>query len=152
MSQITANKHKIGKSTTTSNNFIIDASAANGTLKIERENGQPVVTIDANGKVIFPQNPGQSPTWQAVTRVGGTTYTAPDYPITLHVYALTSTNNVQGSMSINIGGTGAFVFATGGGSAVNQCGFTGTVVIPANATYVLSSSNITAGYIVKELR
>ena len=46
---------KLGDNADTSKNFLIKAPAvADGTLKIQRENGTDVLSIAANGKVLFP--------------------------------------------------------------------------------------------------
>lgn len=54
--QVTATKLQTGVSGTNTNNFILDASAADGTMKLERGDGQDIMTVDAAGKVSFPQN------------------------------------------------------------------------------------------------
>lgn len=54
MSLLNAIKVKLGISNTQSNNFELDASAANGSMKIARSSGQDVMTVDASGKVNFP--------------------------------------------------------------------------------------------------
>ena len=51
MSLISAIKHKLGLSVTTANNFVLDASANNGTMKLARESGQDIMTVAANGTV-----------------------------------------------------------------------------------------------------
>lgn len=56
MSIIKAIKHRLGLSVTPANNFVLDASADNGTMKLARESGQDIMTVDAAGKVVFPQN------------------------------------------------------------------------------------------------
>lgn len=56
MSLIRAIKHRLGLSVTPANNFVLDASADNGTMKLARESGQDIMTVDAAGKVAFPQN------------------------------------------------------------------------------------------------
>jgi hypothetical protein len=51
---------QLGDSVTPANNFTLDASADNGTMKLARGNAgattQDVMTVDADGKVAFPQN------------------------------------------------------------------------------------------------
>lgn len=53
-------KAQLGLSGTPANNFTLDASANNGTMKLARGNAgattQDVMTVDAAGKVAFPQN------------------------------------------------------------------------------------------------
>jgi hypothetical protein len=53
MSIIRAIKHRLGLSVTPANNFVLDASADNGTMKLARESGQDIMTVDAAGKVAF---------------------------------------------------------------------------------------------------
>jgi len=55
MSIIRAIKNQLGLSVTPANNFVLDASADNGTMKLARESGQDIMTVDAAGKVAFPQ-------------------------------------------------------------------------------------------------
>ena len=50
-----APKHQVGVSATPANNFTLDASANNGTIKLARNSGQDIVTVDAAGKPRFPQ-------------------------------------------------------------------------------------------------
>lgn len=49
MSIIRAIKHRLGLSVTPANNFTFDASADNGTMKLARESGQDIMTVDADG-------------------------------------------------------------------------------------------------------
>lgn len=60
MSLIKAIKHQLGLSVTPANNFTFTAEADNGTMKLARGNAgattQDVMTVDAAGKVAFPQN------------------------------------------------------------------------------------------------
>jgi hypothetical protein len=53
MSIIKSIKHRLGLSVTPANNFVLDASADNGTMKLARESGQDIMTVDAAGKVGF---------------------------------------------------------------------------------------------------
>jgi len=55
MSIIRSIKARLGLSVTPANNFVLDASADNGTMKLARESGQDIMTVDAAGKVAFPQ-------------------------------------------------------------------------------------------------
>ena len=59
MSLIKAIKAQLGLSVTPGNNFVLDASADNGTMKLARGNAgattQDIMTVDAAGKVAFPQ-------------------------------------------------------------------------------------------------
>ena len=56
MSLIKAIKAQLGLSVTPANNFSLDASADNGTMKLARNSGQDIMTVAADGKVAFPQN------------------------------------------------------------------------------------------------
>jgi hypothetical protein len=51
MSIIRAIKHRLGLSVTPANNFVLDASADDGTMKLARESGQDIMTVAANGGV-----------------------------------------------------------------------------------------------------
>lgn len=59
MSLIKAIKAQLGLSGTATNNFTLDASAADGTMKLARGNAgattQDIMTVDANGKPRFNQ-------------------------------------------------------------------------------------------------
>jgi len=57
MSLIKSIKSQLGLSTTPANNFTLDASADNGSLTLNRNSGQDIMTVDAAGKVAFPQMP-----------------------------------------------------------------------------------------------
>lgn len=56
MSIIRAIKQQIGRSLTSANNFLFDASADNGTMKLQRGNGQDILTVDVNGNVLVDGN------------------------------------------------------------------------------------------------
>lgn len=49
-----APKNQVGVSATPANNFTLDASTDNGTMKLARNSGQDIMTVDAAGKVAFP--------------------------------------------------------------------------------------------------
>lgn len=78
MSLIKAIKHQLGLSVTPANNFTLTAEADNGTMKLARGNAgattQDIMTVDAAGKVVFPQS---NRTWQDVigSRTAGVLYT-----------------------------------------------------------------------------
>lgn len=59
MSLVKSNMHQLGQSATATQNFTLDASAANGTMKLSRGNAgattQDILTISALGEVDFPQ-------------------------------------------------------------------------------------------------
>jgi len=57
MSLIKAIKAQLGLSVTPANNFSLDASADNGTMKLARNSGQDIMTVDAAGQVAFPATP-----------------------------------------------------------------------------------------------
>jgi hypothetical protein len=58
MSLLKAIKTQLGLSGTPANNFTLDASANNGTMKLARGNAgattQDIITVDAAGKMAFP--------------------------------------------------------------------------------------------------
>jgi hypothetical protein len=60
MSLLRAIKAQLGLSVTPANNFTLDASADNGSMKLARGNAgvttQDIITVDPAGKVAFPQN------------------------------------------------------------------------------------------------
>ena len=51
MSIIKSIKQQLGLSVTPANNFVLDASGDNGTMKLARESGQDIMTVAANGTV-----------------------------------------------------------------------------------------------------
>ena len=55
MSLLNTIKVKLGISGTATNNFELDASAANGTMKLARSSGQDILTVDSNGVVAAVQ-------------------------------------------------------------------------------------------------
>lgn len=55
MSLIKAIKAQLGLSSTPTNNFTLDASADNGTMKLARNSGQDILTVDSAGRCGFPQ-------------------------------------------------------------------------------------------------
>lgn len=60
MSLLSFIKAQLGLSNTPANNFVLDASANNGTMKLARGNAgattQDIMTVASDGKVTFPQN------------------------------------------------------------------------------------------------
>lgn len=64
---------QLGDSSTATNNFVLTASAANGTLKLARGNEgattQDILTVDVNGKISLPQGLGVTTAYSMV-RVG----------------------------------------------------------------------------------
>lgn len=56
MSLLSVIKVKLGQAADNARNFLWDASAADGTLKLLREsNGQQIINVLANGEIDFPQ-------------------------------------------------------------------------------------------------
>jgi len=53
-------KSQLGLCVAPANNFTFDAAADKGTMKLARNSGQDIMTVDAAGKVTFPQGPVQS--------------------------------------------------------------------------------------------
>ena len=136
MSLIKSIRSQLGLSTTPANNFVLDASADNGTMKLSRGNAgattQDIMTVDAAGKVAFPQN---VQTWQDVkaSRVLGTAYTnSTPLPIMVNVQLVQSGANVNISMIVN-------------GAAVDNVTTNSTMygklssIVPAGATYMVQS-------------
>lgn len=74
MSLLNAIKLKLGQSITIANNFLFDASANDGTLKVERESGQDILTVKSTGEVshtLMPQV-GNSPIVESGSNSNGT--------------------------------------------------------------------------------
>lgn len=91
-------------------------------------------------------------TWQTVSRTAGATHTnSTGRPIMLSVSFTTSANNVLGTILISVSGGTNFVLAQAGGSGVNQCAGTGSLIIPTGATYMMTHSNVTS-VVYTELR
>lgn len=59
MSLVVSNRHQLGQSPIETNNFTLDATAANGTMKLVRgvagAGTQDIMTISALGEIDFPQ-------------------------------------------------------------------------------------------------
>lgn len=134
---------QLGDSATAANNFMLTAEANDGTLKLARGNQgattQDVMTVDAAGKVSFPQN---AQTWQTFTvgtqRISGTTYT----------------NTTGQTIFVTCSGTNSaagfgFAFYVGGVLLCNPAGTTQgyspcfTCPVPAGATYKCDIVNMT---------
>lgn len=81
MSLLKAIKQQLGLSTTPANNFTLDASADNGTMKLARGNAgvttQDIITVNASGIVSFPQGtdvlPSQTGNSGGLLTTNGTT-------------------------------------------------------------------------------
>lgn len=120
MSLIRAIKHRLGLSVTPANNFVLDASADNGTMKLARESGQDIMTVDAAGKVAFPQQTQTLQNFTSAGRVLGTTYTN-DTNQTIIVMATATSTTATAGCTATIDGidfSGAIVTTAGFGSSV----------------------------------
>jgi hypothetical protein len=109
MSLLKAIKAQLGLSATPANNFQFDASADDGSMKLVRNSGQDVMTVDAAGKVTFPQN---AQTWQNMTasRAHSTDYTnSTGQPIKVSV----SCNTGAGTGTVSIRVAGLDIMAVG---------------------------------------
>lgn len=73
MSLLRIIKAQLGLSVTPANNFTLDASANDGTMKLERNDGQDIMTVDATGKVAFPQGLSSTELTNSVTNNALTT-------------------------------------------------------------------------------
>lgn len=136
MSLIKAIRQQLGLSVTPANNFTLDASANNGTMKLARGNAgattQDVMTVDAAGKVAFPQN---AQTWQTVSRTSGQIYTN-DTGQTIFLSAVISANATVGiSSAISVGGVNIATIAYAPQASQGQIA-TMLVPIPAGANYI----------------
>ena len=143
-------KAQLGISSTPSNNFTLDASAQDGTMKLARGNAgattQDVLVVDAAGKVTFPAGSemlGVGQTWQDVTstRSVGTTYTnTTGKPIQVSVYGVMGGANADALLEI--GGRGACRFASGAWPVNSHVTLMG--VIPLGGAYKVIT--ITGGF------
>jgi hypothetical protein len=138
---------------------LVTAGDASGTLQIQT-GGTTAITVGATQNVTAAGNVtvtgsltagsyvgvpstglGVDQTWQnvSVTRVSGTTYINTTGKPICGVYG-TGGSGTQTQLTININGTGAFIFAMcnlPSGIAVAS----GTVIIPPNASYVITVSS-----------
>ena len=92
-------RQQLGLSVTPGNNFTLDASADNGTMKLARGNAgattQDIMTVDAAGKVAFPQN--VVPVFNAVSNASQTLTTGVAAKILFQTEVFDSNNNFSGS-------------------------------------------------------
>lgn len=142
MSLIKAIRQQLGLSVTPANNFTLDASADNGTMKLVRGNAgagtQDILTVDAAGKVALPQNVQTLQDVKA-SRVPATVYTNnTGQPITV-MASLNSTSpdsSVLGTVNGN----------TARGSTAGAIGVPATItlVVPVGGTYSLTMNSGTA--------
>lgn len=147
MSLIKSIKAQLGLSVTAANNFTLDASADDGTMKLVKGASTNVMTIASDGQVAFPQNPvepeqrlGVGQTWQTVTRTSGQDYTNnTGRPIMAYVRMQQS-----GTLTPIIGGLtfGTLITVTGQGGVIS-------VIIPTGAIYRFTG---TVAFTVQELR
>lgn len=141
MSLLKIIKAQLGISSTPTNNFTLDASAQDGTMKLSRGNAgattQDVMVVDAAGKVTFPagsQMLGVGQTWQDVTtsRSVGTTYTnTTAKPIQVSVYGIMGGANADALLEI--GGRAVCRFASGAWPVNSHITLIG--VVPPGAAY-----------------
>lgn len=140
MSLIKAIKAQLGLSVTSANNFTLDASADGGAtpLKLTRNDGVDILTVDAAGKVAFPQN---AQTWQDVTgsRVLNTDYTNSTGQV-IDILVQTSNTAVASTFSstILVGGISISENSIISDGGVGYDTFTHSVSIPHGSTYKLT--------------
>jgi hypothetical protein len=117
---------QLGDSGTATNNFMLTAQAADGTMKLARGNNgattQDVITVDTNGKVAFAQGSAGSvlTSGTAIATTSGTSHDFTSIPswvkritVTFMGVSTSGTNNVQ----IQIGDSGG----------IETTGYLGTV-------------------------
>jgi hypothetical protein len=140
VSLIKAIRQQLGLSVTPANNFTLDASADNGTMKLARGNAgattQDVMTVNAAGKVAFPQN---AQTLQDVLagKATGTTYTnTTGQAITAWITA--TYGNLPAGISVNVNGVMIY------GSTTNTPSMSAAICItvPPNGQYTVTGNNI----------
>ncbi len=146
MSLLKAIKAQLGLSNTPANNFTITAEADNGTLKLARGNAgattQDILTVDASGKVVFPQNAQVLQNVKASRATGITYVNNTGQPITVMV-ALTSSAarntivatvagiTLVGSSAETLGYAAAITFVVPDGQGYLVNGTTGVQTISA---------------------
>ena len=130
-------KVQFGVSGTTANNFVCDPSADDGSMKLTRESGTDVMTVNSAGRVVFPSN---AQVWydQTVSRATGVTYTN-NTVLPIHISILLTS---AGSLSIGIEllVDGVVVWNMYDGSArASAIGFTIVGVVPPGKTYFVNN-------------
>ena len=140
-------KAQFGISNTPSNNFTLDASAQDGTMKLSRGNAgattQDILVVDAAGKVTFPagsQMLGVGQVWQNVTasRAAATDYTnSSGRPI--QVIVSTATTSTSNNCQIKVDG---LVISEFGISATGNP-TSHSFIVPAGSVYRLDVANHT---------
>lgn len=151
MSLLKIIKAQLGLSVTPTNNFVLDASAQDGTLKLSRGNEgattQDVMVVDGTGKVTFPSGSemlGVGQTWQDVTlsRSVGPTYTnTTGKPIQVSIYGTMVGANADALLEI--GGRGACRFASGAWPVNSHVTITGVVPLGGAYKVVIISGGFT---------
>ena len=147
--QVKVNQVQLGDSATATQNFVLQTNV-DGTAKLARGNvgatTQDILTVDAAGRVAFPQN---ARTWQTVTRVSGTPYVAPAYDIEFRILINATSNAVLPFCDIVIGASPSMRIAYS--IAGNSAAAVGNITIPAGATYTFTNTNV-ASFTCHELR
>ena len=152
MSLVKFIKAQLGMSSTPANNFTLDASAQDGTMKLSRGNAgattQDVLVVDGAGKVTFPSGSemfGVGQTWQDVTpsRSVGTTYiNTTGKPIQVSIYGIMG--GATADALLEIGGRGMCRFASGAWPVNSYLTLMG-IVPPGEAYRVIAiSGNFTS--------
>lgn len=149
MGLLTLIKAQFGKSNTAANNFVLDASADNGTLKLARGNAgattQDILTVDANGKVSAPQGYkdvfGSGQSWQTMTgsRAINTSYTnSSGKPISVIVsFTSNAAGGFGGSVVVADVTLPALTYHAANQGYVNTL----TFIVPIGATYKVNPLN-----------
>ena len=141
MSLLKIIKAQLGISSTPTNNFTLDASAQDGTMKLSRGNAgattQDVMVVDGTGKATFPSGSemlGVGQTWQNVTpshSVGATYTNTTGKPIQVSICGLMVGSSAD--VLLEIGGIGACRFASGAWPVNSYVTLTG--VVPLGGAY-----------------
>lgn len=136
MSIIKAVQSQLGLSVTPANNFSLDASAGNGTMKLARGNAgattQDIFTVGADGVITATQGIVTNRMVRTATQsASGTLVTFPGAPswakrITVEVKGISST------------GTGIPQVRVGSGGSVDSTGYSGSIAIFAASTVLVT--------------
>jgi hypothetical protein len=113
MSLLKAIKAQLGLSVTPANNFTLDASADDGTMKLVKGASTNVMEVAADGKVTFPQNAAALAQTAIVNTTSGTSHLITGIPSTAKRVTL-ALNKVSLSGSARV-----FVRVGTGGTASN---------------------------------
>lgn len=150
MSKIQAAIHKVGISNDPANNFLLDASAQDGSLVIKRESGQLVCKINNKGKVVFPQN---KQTIAATTYTGTTVIATNQTTLTTNITATDAEGTInpttgifkpttEGYYQINATLSSGAAQVTGLGCTIRRTGGSGT-----KKTEVQNGTSLTSAYL-----